>query len=133
MAGSFEASDADVSRVARVLGCFAWARVPFSDVDVARTPVRFAWGVVLTSIASIGAWAPSACHGGRTFGAWYAASYAIVIRLTTSGAMGSSVSGLPWVALVWRGGVLPSCIFVHELSWKVLRSSSMRLFIAFVV
>ena len=69
------------------------------SVDVARIPARFAWGDFV-SITSIGAWAPFACHGGRTFGAWYATSYAVVIRLTTSGAIDGSVSDFSWVALV---------------------------------
>ena len=99
IAGYLEAFDADVSRVARVLGYFAWARAPFVGVDVARIPARFAWGEFV-SITSIGAWAPFACHGGRTFGAWYATSYAVVIRLTTSGAIDGSVSDFSWVALV---------------------------------
>ena len=123
----------DVPRVALVLGCCAWARVPLAVVDVSRSPAWFAWGVVFTSIASIGAWAPFACHGVGTFGARYATSYAVVIRLTISVASAGSLSDFSWVALVWRGEGPPSRIFVHVLSWRVLKSSSMRLFIARVV
>ena len=67
-----------------------------------------------------------------TFGARPATSYVVVILLTISVAIAGLLSDFSWVALVWRGEGSSSRILVHVLWWRVLRSSSMNLFIVFV-